>query len=54
MDYYSGFVFEISRPGASRPVAAGGRYDRLFERLGTPVPGIGAAIWVDRLEGGAE
>lgn len=54
MDYYSGFVFEISHPGASRPVAAGGRYDRLFERLGTPVPGIGAAIWVDRLEGGAE
>lgn len=54
MDYYSGFVFEVSRPGASRPVAAGGRYDRLFERLGTPVPGIGAAIWVDRLEGGAK
>ncbi len=52
MDYYSGFVFEISRPGAARPVAAGGRYDRLFERLGTVVPGIGAAIWTDRLQGG--
>lgn len=51
MDYYSGFVFEISRPGATRPLAAGGRYDRLFERLGTAVPGIGAAIWVDRLAG---
>ena len=51
MDYYSGFVFEILRPGAARPLAAGGRYDRLFERLGTPIPGIGAAIWVDRLQG---
>jgi ATP phosphoribosyltransferase regulatory subunit len=51
MDYYSGFVFEVSRVGAPRPLAAGGRYDRLFERLGTPTPGIGAAIWVDRLAG---
>lgn len=51
MDYYSGFVFEIARTGAARPLAAGGRYDRLFARLGRPVPGIGAAIWVDRLAG---
>lgn len=50
MDYYSGFVFDIrlaERP--DRPLAAGGRYDRLFERLGREVPAIGAAIWVDRL-----
>lgn len=50
LDYYSGFVFDIRLDGAPRPVAAGGRYDRLFERLGRAVPGIGAAIWVDRLE----
>ncbi|MCA0400160.1 MAG: ATP phosphoribosyltransferase regulatory subunit [Proteobacteria bacterium] len=50
MDYYSGFVFDIRRKaGAARPLAAGGRYDRLFQRLGHDVPGIGAAIWVDRL-----
>lgn len=54
MDYYSGFVFEVSRAGASRPVAAGGRYDRLFERLGASVPGIGAALWVDRVSGEAK
>lgn len=50
MDYYSGFIFDIRL--AERPdtaIAAGGRYDRLFERLGHQVSGIGAAIWVDRL-----
>lgn len=52
MDYYSGFVFDIRRVGAARPLASGGRYDRLFERLGHAVPAIGAAIWIDRL--GAE
>lgn len=55
MDYYSGFVFDIRFASrADRPLAAGGRYDRLFERLahqgsGHQVPAIGAAIWVDRL-----
>lgn len=49
LDYYSGFVFEIKVAAASRPLAAGGRYDRLFERLGHDVPAIGAAIWLERL-----
>ncbi|KAF0231621.1 MAG: hypothetical protein FD175_529 [Beijerinckiaceae bacterium] len=55
MDYYSGFVFDIRLAARSdRPLAAGGRYDRLFERLGhavsgQQVPAIGAAIWADRL-----
>lgn len=49
LDYYSGFVFEIRRDAAGRPLAAGGRYDRLFERLGHDVPAIGAAIWIERL-----
>ena len=53
MDYYSGFVFDIRLAARmDRPVAAGGRYDRLFERLGRQVPAIGAAIWVDRLAKG--
>lgn len=51
MDYYSGFVFDIRHEGSERPLVGGGRYDRLFERLGREVPGIGAAIWVDRLMG---
>lgn len=52
LDYYSGFVFEMrhaARP--ERPVAGGGRYDRLYERLGHAVPAIGAAIWIERLNG---
>lgn len=53
LDYYSGFVFELRRAGGERPVAAGGRYDRLFERLGHEVPAIGAAIWLERLAGDA-
>jgi ATP phosphoribosyltransferase regulatory subunit len=55
MDYYSGFVFDIRLAArADRPLAAGGRYDRLFERLGREVPAIGAAIWVDRLKAAEE
>lgn len=52
LDYYSGFVFELRCAGAERPVAAGGRYDRLFERLGHAVPAIGAALWLERFGGG--
>lgn len=55
MDYYSGFVFDIRR--VDRPdqaVAGGGRYDRLFERLGHQVPGIGVAIWIERLNPAGE
>ena len=51
LDYYSGFVFDIRRRGAERPLAGGGRYDRLFARLGAEVPAIGAAIWIERLAG---
>jgi ATP phosphoribosyltransferase regulatory subunit len=53
LDYYSGFCFDVRRPGLERPVAAGGRYDRLFERLGAEVPAVGVAIWIERLAGGA-
>ena len=51
LDYYTGFIFEL-RP-AGRPegwyVAAGGRYDRLFEHMGegVPVPAVGCSFWLD-------
>ena len=60
LDYYTGFVFEAV-PGGPRSdglpagqndvVIGGGRYDRLAQSLGSPVPiaAVGAAIWVDRL-----
>lgn len=51
LEYYSGFVFDIRLSAAdARPVAGGGRYDRLFTRLGADVPAIGAAIWIERFE----
>ena len=53
LDYYSGMVFELhdrDAPGDG-PLVAGGRYDKLLSRLGaeTCVPGVGLAVWVERL-----
>lgn len=49
-DYYTGFVFELSLAGATKPVAAGGRYDDVLEELGAgaSIPAIGATIRPDR------
>ena len=52
-EYYTGFVFEVTSPGAgeTRAIAGGGRYDRLLQAVGSPVrvPAAGAAIYTDRL-----
>ena len=55
LDYYSGFVFEAHHAGASEAVIGGGRYDRLLGTLGAraDIPAVGAAIWIDRLQGAA-
>jgi len=54
LDYYTGLVFQITAAGSDDPVAGGGRYDRLMDMLGapSPVPAIGFAIRLDRLDGG--
>ncbi|MGF1447685.1 MAG: ATP phosphoribosyltransferase regulatory subunit [Pikeienuella sp.] len=47
MEYYDGFVFEVApEDGGGPPLAGGGRYDRMTERLGAPrpIPAIGAMI----------
>jgi ATP phosphoribosyltransferase regulatory subunit len=53
LDYYTGFVFEIRDPDRTddKPVAGGGRYDGLLERLGarSMVPAVGFSMWLDRL-----
>jgi ATP phosphoribosyltransferase regulatory subunit len=51
LDYYTGLVFEIGLAGVSRPLAGGGRYDRLLTLLGakTPIPGVGFSVWLDRI-----
>jgi ATP phosphoribosyltransferase regulatory subunit len=57
LDYYTGAVFEVRRAGeaSSRPLVGGGRYDRLLQALGAeaPIPAVGCAIFMDRLQGGA-
>ncbi len=55
MDYYTGFVFELTDGASSEPLVAGGRYDNLLTRLGsqTPIPAVGFSVWIDRLSGPA-
>jgi ATP phosphoribosyltransferase regulatory subunit len=51
-DYYTGFVFELTDSARTGdPLVAGGRYDGLLTRLGSPepIPAIGFAVWIERL-----
>jgi ATP phosphoribosyltransferase regulatory subunit len=51
-DYYTGFVFELTDPKRTGdPLVAGGRYDGLLTRLGSPQasPAVGFAVWIERL-----
>jgi ATP phosphoribosyltransferase regulatory subunit len=52
LDYYTGLVFEIAVPDSDRPLAGGGRYDRLLTLLGArdKIPGVGFSVWLDRIE----
>ncbi|GJD88753.1 ATP phosphoribosyltransferase regulatory subunit [Methylobacterium hispanicum] len=55
LDYYTGFIFEVTG-GAGTPVlVGGGRYDGLLTHLGAPEPqpAVGCTFWVDRVVGGA-
>lgn len=58
LDYYTGFVFEARDPARTddKPVAGGGRYDRLLKTLGAAqeIPAVGAAIWIERLNAQGE
>ena len=52
LEYYTGFVFEITVPllGPQSPIAGGGRYDKLMRTVGseTDVPAMGAMIHTER------
>ena len=52
-DYYSGLIFKLSEPGGDpeQPLVAGGRYDGMLTRLGSPnpIPAVGFALWIERL-----
>lgn len=50
LDYYNKTVFEIFAEGYNLAIAAGGRYDYLFEMIGgRPTPGAGSALGIERL-----
>ena len=53
LDYYTGYVFELHDPDArvAGQLVAGGRYDGLLTRLGSPksIPAVGFAVWIERL-----
>jgi histidyl-tRNA synthetase len=50
MGYYTGQVFEITKPGVSSSLAGGGRYDKLVGRwLGRDVPACGFSIGFERI-----
>ena len=56
-DYYTGVIFEGYGQDIGRPVAQGGRYDRLLARFGRPAPATGFVVQLDLvwelLRGGA-
>jgi len=56
-DYYTGVIFEGYGQDIGRPVAQGGRYDRLLARFGRPAPATGFVVQLDLvwalLSGGA-
>ena len=52
IDYYTGFEFELhARGNGVEPLVAGGRYDGLLKRLGSPsaIPAVGFSVWVETL-----
>jgi ATP phosphoribosyltransferase regulatory subunit len=53
LDYYTGFEFRLHDPQEclAQPLVAGGRYDDLLTRLGSPdkIPAVGLGAWVERL-----
>ena len=52
VDYYTGFEFELHRKNnGAEPLVAGGRYDGLMTRLGSPqpIPAVGFSVWIETL-----
>ncbi|MFZ5624357.1 MAG: ATP phosphoribosyltransferase regulatory subunit [Gemmatimonadota bacterium] len=47
LSYYTGMHFELYVQGAGRAAGAGGRYDELMGRFGTPMPAVGVALDLD-------
>jgi ATP phosphoribosyltransferase regulatory subunit len=49
MGYQTGVVFQAYLASLDTPVASGGRYDGLLERLGCPAPAVGFSIMLSKV-----
>lgn len=49
LGYYTGAVFEVYDPAVGYTLGAGGRYDELLGRFGTPLPACGIALDLQRV-----
>jgi len=47
--YYTGTIFSIYADGPGEPIGAGGRYDDLLARYGSPRPAVGFGLDLDAL-----
>ena len=50
VDYYDDIVFRGYVAGTASAALAGGRYDRLLQRMGKPGGALGFAVYLDRIE----
>jgi len=48
--YYTGMRFYIYDAATRKPIARGGRYDRLYEAFGAPAPAVGFTFTIDDLD----
>lgn len=49
IDYYTGSIFKCYTRGVGFPVCAGGRYDNLMGKFGSPMGAVGVAIGINRV-----
>jgi ATP phosphoribosyltransferase regulatory subunit len=50
LGYYTGAIFQVYDPAYGVPIGIGGRYDELLGQFGRPLPAVGFALNVERLQ----
>jgi ATP phosphoribosyltransferase regulatory subunit len=48
-EYYTGVIFHLYAAGPGEAIGAGGRYDELLARFGSPMPAVGFGLDLDHL-----
>ena len=52
LGYYTGAVFQVYDPAYGVPIGSGGRYDELLAQFGRPMPAVGFALNIERVDTG--